>query len=171
MLLFVINDLVLIEIAMNSKTCDLSVSYCQRKAIYVMCKNWSTLVLNLSRNLRTLNIVILSYPVQWDWMESFIPMTIQLQMLSPILFKSAYLTDLTIFTSKVLECLQSLVTWRSPRPSLIYNLFLYCCAFCLSRPSWLLFNWSLSTGSCPLEWIKSFIKPVLKSGDPATITG
>ena len=60
---------------------------------------------------------------------------------------------------------------KGPGPDGIPSIFLRQCAFSLSRPLWLLFNESLSTGIFPNVWKCSYVVPIYKNcGDKCDVT-
>ena len=65
--------------------------------------------------------------------------------------------------SSVLDRLSGIDLNKGPGPDGLTAFFLKNCALPLSRPLWLIFNLSLSTGVFPKQWKHSYIKPIFKN--------
>ena len=73
--------------------------------------------------------------------------------------------------SAVLDQLSRVDIYKGPGPDGIPSIFLRQYAFSLSRPLWLLFNKSLSTGIFPNVWKCSYVVPFYKNfGDKCDVT-
>ena len=72
--------------------------------------------------------------------------------------------------TEVLEKLNNIDTKKDPGPYEISAYFLKSCAFALSRPLWILFNKSVSSGTFPDIWKKSYVTPIYqKAGSKESI--
>ena len=94
------------------------------------------------------------------------------QNLSPVMpIESPILThSLPITITEVFEALNKINTTSSAGPDGILALFLKNCCNILAAPLHHIFNCSLDQGHFPSCWKSSYLKPILKSGDPHDIT-
>jgi len=76
-----------------------------------------------------------------------------------------FLNNCIISENEIIEFLGSLSDNASAGPDGIPPLFLKMCRYIITKPLCYLFNLSLSNGIIPEYWKKSFISPILKSGN------
>ena len=73
------------------------------------------------------------------------------------------LSSLHLTITEVLDKLNDIDIKKGSGPDKIHPIFLKNCAFALSRPFWLLFNYSLETGIFPHVWKLGHVTPVYKN--------